>query len=171
MVTRTWTILAVVGLLATSCGEAPQRAAIQEGNEPDGPMQESELSIVARDFGFDTGGVASLPAGRVNFTMTNEGEQPHHAQFLRLADGVTFEQFRETVAANPAPANLDFSEELRELFIPPAAGVLSWVSPGEELTPVDELEAGTYALICAIKDPKSGTRHYELGMLQPFEAE
>jgi hypothetical protein len=82
---------------------------------------------------------------------------------------VTFEDFSETVEAYPVPADLDFAPEIRELYIPPAAGVLNWVSRGEEIPPKDEFEVGSYVLICAIKDPESGRRHYEMGMLEPFE--
>lgn len=169
---RMWILLSAFGLLGAGCAEAGERVAgggPPEQEEPEEPLQESELTITAFDFGFDTSGVTSLPPGEVTFTMTNEGKQPHHAQFLRLADGVTFEDFSETVEAYPAPADQDFAAEIRELYVPPALGVLSWVSRGEESTPKDDLEAGSYALICAIKDPESGLRHYEMGMLQPFE--
>jgi hypothetical protein len=169
---RTWALLAAIGLLAAGCAKAGERGAgggPAELDEPALPEQESELTIKAFDFGFDTSGVTSLPPGQVTFTMTNDGEQPQHAQFLHLAEGATFEDFSEAVEAYPAPADLDFSSEIRELYVPPAAGVLNWVSQGEEISPRDELEAGSYVLICAIKDPESGRRHYEMGMLQPFE--
>jgi len=166
---RTWTLLAAIGLLAAGCAEAPEQGAGGGSEAAEQPTQESELTIKAFDFGFDLSGVTSLPPGQVTFTMTNDGKQPHHAQFLTLADGVTFEDFSEAVEAYPAPADLDFSPEIRELYIPPAAGVLNWVSRGEEISPKDELEVGSYVLICAIKDPESGRRHYEMGMLEPFE--
>jgi len=169
---RTWTLLAAIGLLAAGCAEAPEQGAgggSEAAEAPEQPTQESELTIKAFDFGFDLSGVTSLPPGQVTFTMTNEGKQPHHAQFLPLADGVTFEDFSEAVETHPASAELDFSPEIRELYVPPARGVLSWVSRGEEISPKDDLEAGSYVLICAIKDPESGRRHYEMGMLEPFE--
>jgi hypothetical protein len=154
-------------LLVAACGGRAGEGG--DSVKQKGQEQESELSIRAFDFGFDTSGVTALPPGLVTFTMTNEGKQPHHAQFLRLAEGVSFGDFAETVRANPAPADLDFAPELRGLFVPPAAGVLNWVSAGEEISPKDELETGSYVLLCAIKDPKVGRRHYEMGMLQPFE--
>jgi hypothetical protein len=169
---RTWTLLAAIGLLAAGCAEAPEQGAgggSEAAEQPEQPKQESELTINAFDFGFDLSGVTSLPPGQVTFTMTNDGKQPHHAQFLPLADGVTFEDFSEAVKTYPAPAELDFSPEIRELYVPPARGVLNWVSRGEEISPKDELEVGSYVLICAIKDPESGRRHYEMGMLEPFE--
>jgi hypothetical protein len=169
---RTWTLLAAIGLLAAGCAEAREQGAgggSEAAEQPEQPTQESELTIKAFDFGFDLSGVTSLPPGQVTFTMTNDGKQPHHAQFLLLAEGVTFEGFSEAVEAYPAPGDLDFAPEIRELYVPPAAGVLSWVSRGEEISPRNELEAGSYVLICAIKDPESGRRHYEMGMLEPFE--
>jgi hypothetical protein len=169
---RTWTLLAAIGLLAAGCAEAPEQGAgggSEAAEQPEQPTQESELTIKAFDFGFDLSGVTSIPPGQVTFTMTNDGKQPHHAQFLPLADGVTFEDFSEAVETYPASAELDFSPEIRELYVPPARGVLSWVSRGEEISPKDELEVGSYVLICAIKDPESGRRHYEMGMLEPFE--
>jgi hypothetical protein len=159
--------LAVLGaIIGAACGGVASEGKA-EGSPPE--PKESAISIRAFDFGFDTGGVSSLPAGLVTFTMTNDGKQPHHAQFLRLNEGVDFEEFAQTVEANPAPANLDFAPVLRSLYDPPASGVLNWVSAGEEISPKDELEPGSYVLLCAIKDPKSGRRHYEMGMLQPFE--
>jgi hypothetical protein len=169
---RMWGLVAALGLLAAGCAGAGERGTgggPAEPKEPEPSPQESELTITAFDFGFDTGGVISLPPGQVTFTMTNEGKQPHHAQFLLLNDGVTYEDFAAAVEAHPAPADDDFAPEIRELYDPPAAGVLSWVSKGEEISPRDQLDAGGYVLICAIKDPKSGRRHYEIGMLQPFE--
>jgi hypothetical protein len=168
---RTWTIVAALGLLGAGCagaGEQGTGGGGTEPKEPEQPLQESELAITAFDFGFETS-ASSLPPGQVTFSMTNEGKQPHHAQFLLLDEGVTYEDFAAAVEAHPAPAELDFAPEIRELYVPPAAGVLSWVSAGEDLSPKAQLEAGSYVLICAIKDPESGRRHYEMGMLQPFE--
>ena len=162
---------ALASMVAAACGGGRSTTA-EEPEEPAArPVQESELSILATDFAFDTGGVASLPAGRVRFTMTNEGKEPHHAQFLRLGDGVSFEQFEEALDRYTDPDDpSDFPEEVRALFASPQAhGVLSWVSPGEELTPIDEMEPGTYALLCAIKSPETGERHYALGMRTGFE--
>lgn len=167
---RTWALATAIGLLVAGCAGAEEGGS-GEGTEPREPEPspvESELTIKAFDFGFETSATA-LPPGQVTFTMTNEGKQPHHAQFLLLEDGVTYADFAEAVEAHPAPSDLDFAPEIRELYIPPAAGVLNWVTAGEEISPKDELEAGSYVLICAIKDPKSGRRHYEMGMLQPFE--
>jgi hypothetical protein len=36
--------------------------------------------------------------------LTNTGAEPHHIQFLRLNDGVSFEQFQEALALGEGPA-------------------------------------------------------------------
>jgi hypothetical protein len=162
---------ALASMVTAACGGGAQPGG-QNREEPERPpVQESELSITASDFAFDTGGVTSLPAGRVEFTMTNEGKEPHHAQLIKLTDGVTFEQFEEALDTSydvDDPA--DYPDEALALMASPRGyGVLSWVSPGEELTPTDELEPGTYALLCAIESPETGERHYALGMRMAFE--
>ena len=168
-------IATIATLVAAGCGRgapaADQGAPKDEGTSNEEPVRESELSIVASDFAFDTGGVTSVPAGRVHFTLTNEGKEPHHASFYLLRPDVTYEGFAEAVARYADPEDpSDFPDEVTELFAEPQAhGVLSLASPGEELTPIDEMDPGTYALLCAIKDPKTGARHYALGMHMAFE--
>ena len=162
---------ALASIATAACGGGSSPGG-QDRAEPAAPqLQESELSITARDFAFDTGGVTSLPGGRVSFTLRNEGKEPHHAQFIELADGVTFEQFEEALdTAYDVDDPSDYPDEALALMASPQGyGVLSWASPGEELTPIDELEPGTYALLCAIESPETGERHYALGMRMAFE--
>ena len=50
------------------------------------------LKIVATDHHYMM--PSQIKAGYVNMVMENAGKEPHHAQFLRLNDGVTMEQFQ-----------------------------------------------------------------------------
>ncbi len=43
--------------------------------------------------------------GWVRVNLTNSGSEPHHVQFLRLNDGVTFEQFQEALQARRRPGH------------------------------------------------------------------
>ena len=49
------------------------------------------VDIMASDYAFEAPDV--LPAGLVTLRLMNHGQEPHHAQLLRLNDDVTFDQF------------------------------------------------------------------------------
>ncbi len=60
------------------------------------PTENSEVTlptidIMASDYAFDS--PDTLPAGLVAVRLMNHGREPHHAQLLRLDDGLSFEDF------------------------------------------------------------------------------
>ena len=53
------------------------------------PRPNATIAITTEDFTFDM--PAEIQAGYVTFTLTNDGNEDHHAQILKLNDGVTGE--------------------------------------------------------------------------------
>src|SRR5262245_35231120 len=49
------------------------------------------IDIMASDYAFDA--PDTLPAGMVTVRLMNDGQEPHHAQLLRLNDGLSFDDF------------------------------------------------------------------------------
>lgn len=153
-----------VFFLATACAgeEAPRPVETQ----PPAQTEPADLTITATDFDFAL--PTSVSAGAYDFTLINRGKQPHHAQFYRLAQGVSFEEFREAVLSNPE-FRLDLPVDL--VAGPPTAGVLANVAPGERDNERGELERGVYAVACSVRDIElgtgkgSGSAHHALGMV------
>jgi hypothetical protein len=146
-------------LLGAACGGAGTAST-----SPEAPAaQPARLNVVATDFGFALDR-PSIPAGEVSTTLDNEGRQPHQVGYYRLDDGVDYETFVKEVVKDDSM--------IPQLAEGGRAGVLRAIYPGDSyVRPSDELTAGTYALICSIKDARSGRMHYELGMIERLEIE
>jgi hypothetical protein len=175
-----------LGLLVTACagnvGDAadPMEADVESPAPPaseetivESSPEPRRVTVVARDFEWDFGGIRSFPPGPVTLAFVNEGGQDHDAFLWRLAEGVTFKRFRRALLSDPGGG-----------YLPPP--VLELIDGGEGFiweappgTTVEgrgvELEPGTYVLVCAQPDQRveqgEGRRkhHYEFGMLTPFE--
>jgi plastocyanin len=153
----------VLGLASAACGGS--EAAKRGGAPVVEDEAETELTVVASDFGFDLGGVESVAPGEIQLTLENEGKQSHEAQLYLLNEGVTFEQFAE--AAMEGETTRLPAEALA--MATPGRGVTSNVDPGESITVPAPVEAGSYAFVCHILDSKSLSPHYALGMMAPLE--
>lgn len=110
------------------------------------------LKLVAKDFAFDM--PSSIPSGFTTITMENHGAFDHHANFLKLHDGVTIEQ------AAAAETEQDLAR-IGEFFGGPL------VAPGTVGSTVIDLVEGTYAVLCMIVIP-DGIPHYHKGMIAPL---
>src|SRR5687768_14112921 len=74
-VMRKIALLTVIALAGAGCGgseEAPKTSA-------GAPETEQEMTIVARDFGFDLAGLESVAPGEIQLTLENQGKQSHEA--------------------------------------------------------------------------------------------
>lgn len=111
------------------------------------------LRIIASDYSFEVEGLAT--EGPVRVELVNQGKELHHSQILRLEDGKTLAD----LAAYPHDA------------APPAwavpIGGPGAVDPGLTSHSIQELEAGTYAVICFIPSP-DGVTHVAKGMATSF---
>jgi len=123
----------------------------------------TDLEIVATDFAFQLSS-SSVPAGPVGTILINEGKEPHQAGYYLLDEGVTFEDFMEAVLEDDS-AIPQLASGGRQGHMRPLAG-------GEDgMRPAEELEAGSYAVLCSIRDPDTGKNHYELGMAAALEVD
>ena len=111
--------------------------------------------ITARDFAFDF--PDQIPAGVNSFRLVNQGQEPHHAQFVRVKDGVAPEQFFAAAQQSPGAA----------LALVTTEGGPSIVGPGEQQDVTLDLPAGFYVLLCFVESP-DGTPHLAKGMVKVF---
>ena len=117
---------------------------------PFDPVQRFDLSAdtLVLTAEFSIAPPAARPRG-----VRNDGQQPHEAQVVRLAAGVTV---ADLVAAGDDPVPAGLAE---------AVGGTAALAPGMVAPwPISRLEPGRYALVCLLVDAASGRRHLALGM-------
>lgn len=137
---------------AEVCGFGGPDDEEEEATEPLEGAQVVEVTAV--DFGFE-GIPDTVPTGDVSFEFTNDGEAAHEMFMARLGEGVDLD---ELLARDEEPSPEE-AEEIGGVFAPPGEG-------GVYLN-AEDLEPGTYAVVCFIPGPE-GKAHYELGMKQTF---
>ncbi len=136
------------------------------GNEPPAQTEPAPFRITATDFDFAL--PSSVSAASYDFTLINRGEQFHHAQFYKMAEGVSFEEFREVLISNPKSRGLP--GDAIDLVDGPPTGLLGEASPDESVKGRGELQRGVYAVVCFLRDLELGTgrgsgkAHHALGM-------
>ncbi len=147
--------------MVTVTGEAPAAGGepepeLQPAPGPSTQIEAPATAIVARDFSFSA--PAAISQGLNKLTLTNEGQEPHHAQLLRLNDGVTAEQFGAAAQQGPGP-----------LFtLVTFRGGPGAIDPGGEQVVWVDLPVGSYLMICSIASP-DGLSHAAKGMTQPLQ--
>ena len=149
--TQSWTIIRLLltcaaGLLLAACQPA--------GGVPAG--QGEQVSITASDYAFEA--PDSIPAGWVDVTLSNTGQEAHHVQFLQMNEGVTFEQFTTALAQGEGPA-------LALVSLRGGVGQIQGAAGADEA--VLELPAGNYVLVCFVPSP-DGVPHLAKGMIKPL---
>ncbi|MDR7465545.1 MAG: hypothetical protein QN209_12780 [Armatimonadota bacterium] len=100
---------------------------------------------------------ATIKAGFVALEFVNAGAEPHHAQVLRLNDGVTPTQFQEALKKGEEAA----------LPLVSLVGGPGMVAPGRRERVSVNLTPGTYVLACFVPS-HDGTPHLAKGMLSFF---
>jgi uncharacterized cupredoxin-like copper-binding protein len=113
------------------------------------------IDIMASDYAFDA--PDTLPAGLVTVRLMNHGLELHHAQFIRLNDDVTFQDFVAALQSEGESA-------LRLTTLTGGAGA---VDPTNTTEVTLNLTPGTYALACFVSSA-DGTPHLAKGMLKPI---
>ena len=115
------------------------------------------VKFEASDYAFS--GPAQLQTGLVSLEFSNTGQEPHHLQLVRLADGVTFEELLAALQENEA-------EVLGQLELVGGVGVLL---PGANQAVTVELQKpGTYLVLCFVPNGE-GIPHLALGMASTIE--
>lgn len=136
-------------LLLGACGPAPDSQAASAPLLP-------RVTIKTADFSFEA--PAQIEAGLVSITLENDGQEPHHAQLVRLNDGVTVEQFQTALQQNPDEA----------FMLVTWAGGPGIIDPGGRQEVMVELTAGQYVLLCFVPS-HDGLPHLAKGMVRPIE--
>lgn len=114
-----------------------------------------EVVIHAHDYKFEV--PAQVEAGLVKLALVNDGQEPHHAQLVRLNDGVTFEQFETALHENVGTA----------LPLVTQPGGAAPIDSGATTSVFVNLTPGNYAVLCFIPSP-DGTEHFAKGMITPL---
>jgi uncharacterized cupredoxin-like copper-binding protein len=112
------------------------------------------IDVMTTDYAFDA--PDTLPAGLVTVRLMNHGQEPHHAQLLRLNDGVSFDDFAAALQSEGESA-------LRLVTLTGGPGAMSPFKSGEVTV---DLTPGQYALACFIPSA-DGVPHLAKGMLKP----
>ncbi|MBI4419443.1 MAG: hypothetical protein HY560_01350 [Gemmatimonadetes bacterium] len=145
----TYFLLLLTAVIAAGCASEP-------------PMREVVLG--AHDYAFAA--PERVPGGLVRVHLVNEGKEPHHAQFVRLNDGVSREQFHAALETTLEAVVKEGEMAFMRLFaLATVAGGPAPVAPGKNLDMVADLAPGTYALICFIPGP-DGVPHVVKGMVK-----
>lgn len=115
------------------------------------------VAFEATDYAFT--GPAQVTTGLVEFELTNSGEEPHHLQIARLADGVSLDAWIALLQENEGAA-------LSQVELVGGVGVLL---PGQSHAVTVELaKPGTYIVTCFVGN-EEGVPHLALGMVTAFE--
>lgn len=113
-----------------------------------------EITIDAADFSYTA--PESINAGWVRVQLTNSGKEPHHVQFLRLNDDITFEGFQEALQKGPGA----------EMAVSTLMGGVGAIAPNGSAQVVLNLTAGEYVIICFIPSPSDHVPHLAKGMVK-----
>lgn len=139
-------VILVMALALSACGSVAADAT------PAIP----EITIKAADYSFDA--PDQIEAGLVKVNLVNDGQEPHHAQMVRLNDGVTLEQFQAALQEGEAAA----------FPLIAFVGGPGLVDPGLQSQVTLDLTPGQYVLLCFVPS-HDGVPHLAKGMVRPIE--
>lgn len=165
-------LVATSGVLLALASTAGASLGQTEGDESSGTGDIPELTLGAADYSFDW--PETIEAGRIEITMDNTGQDLHHAQLVRLNEGVTVED--ATVAlggmmeaegsGDPDSAAAAFEEFASLASVHGGPGI---ITPGASQRLILELEPGMYVWFCGLPAAEDGAPHYTKGMIAAFE--
>ncbi|MSQ12476.1 MAG: hypothetical protein EXR48_07325 [Dehalococcoidia bacterium] len=99
-------------------------------------------------------------------SLANSGQEPHHAQLIRLNDGVTLPQFQEALLA-AGQANFE-GPAVGQLFaMVTFQGGPGTTPPGKSTGVVLNLQQGQYVMACFVADAQGGP-HVAKGRIKPL---
>jgi len=139
--------------------------AVSSPDAGEAPSADGTVSMFEMGYEFPE----PVNSGRQVWAVTNTGEMPHELLLVRSAVPVTPEQLIELFSsedenATPVGGGPSYAD------IEPVGGV-GWLSTGATAWTEVDLEPGTYAAICFVFDPETGTPHLMLGMVEVFTVE
>lgn len=128
---------------------------VQESTGATAKESTTDLSVTMKDFLFDL--PETLPAGPRIIKVTNNGPESHELNLLRLEEGKTVEDVKESLAAPNGPPP----------FMP--VGGINGLAAGLSGYIEYDFQPGTYVAICNIPSPHAeGHPHFTLGMIKGF---
>lgn len=152
--------MAVIILLAislTGCGKSKKSSSSSGTTTTAAPKAVTTMDITAKEYTFD--GPNTVQEGYVKVNLTDAGKEDHQAQFLRLQDGKTLQDFAAAGAADPSG--------LQALALTDGGAGLNVTKPGTTETGVSKLRAGNWLMVCFVPAP-DGVPHLAKGMIHPF---
>lgn len=131
-----------------------------QGDKGKGDLPKADATVKAKDYGFEFSG---LKAGNNTVLFENTGQQFHHAFFLPLAPGATFDEAKAAFESQEAPTGP-----------PPVlfekAAAVEVVNPGAKLVQSSvTLDKGSYVVLCFINDKSGGPPHFTKGMIKQLD--
>ena len=96
MITTRAVAVAAAVLLFAACGSSSGSSAKDTSTTTKKTTTLPKVTIEAADFSFDV--PATIPAGYVDVTVNNTGKEGHQVQFVKLGDGVTYDDFKAAAA-------------------------------------------------------------------------
>lgn len=141
--------------IATLVVAAGAAAIVGMRYAPEDSIALPTLNIVAKEYGYEI--PAEVPSGPTRLTLTNNGQELHHAQLVRLEDGKTLKDLAALPPGGPPPS-----------WMVPVGGPGA-AEPGKSSSVVQPLTPGEYAVFCFIPSPSDHKAHLEKGMVAGFK--
>jgi hypothetical protein len=153
---------AVVALGACSSGDvatrragAPPRSGSSAAGTVPAPVQRLDVVGTEYHFRIEPDPAAGLRAGWTEIRFRNAGGEAHQVMFARLKDGVDLGELARAGAGDSSGASaIEYVDMI---------GGVSYIGPGQDITAMVDLPAGTVMAMCYVPDP-DGTAHALLGM-------
>lgn len=144
-------ITLAAGLLLAACAGAPAIPVV---------------SVSAAEFKFSA--PDSIAGGLNRVKLSNTGKEDHHAQLLRLNDGVTLQQWDSTLKATLEAARTEGEAAFGRIFaVITTDGGPGAIPPGGSQDAILNLRPGQYVLVCFIGGA-DGVPHIAKGMTKPL---
>jgi hypothetical protein len=119
------------------------------------PVQRLDIGATEYHFHITPDPSAGLRSGWTEVRFHNDGGEAHQVMFARLKDGVDLGALAAAGAGDSSGAGaIEFVDML---------GGVSYIGPGQDITAMVDLPAGTVMAMCYVPDP-DGTAHALLGM-------
>lgn len=152
-----WMLLifaALSTLVIAACGS---QSSAPSSSTPTTSAQQSypSVTIKAMDFTFDQ--PQSVPAGFVDVSFVNNGQQPHMLQIARVNNG-NYNDFQAAMLKEGDVASI----KLGTFY-----GGVNTLSPGQKQEVILKLQQGEYASICFYAG-QDNVPHYKKGMINHF---
>src|SRR4051794_5008925 len=99
---RALALIAAVTALAACGSSGGSSAKDSDSTTTKAATTLPKVTIQAADFSFDA--PSTIPAGYVDVTVKNTGKEGHQVQFVKLGDGVTYDQFKTAASTTDIAA-------------------------------------------------------------------